>query len=165
MNARTDRDQAIDELAAEYLPGGPPGMVEDLIQSDQTLLLYAVLRELRALRQDRTGGRPIGVVLDQQESDETNQEANLYANSDVQVTGADQEAVEFGFASKAVLVWGWDQDITIAFQKSGSNREIDLAASKSSFSIGGDVDLGASRMWYSKQNGGDPDTTLKVVAQ
>ena len=162
---RPDRDKEIDELAAEYLPHGSPGTVEDLMQSDQTLLLYAVLRELRALRQDRTGGRPIAAVLDQQESDETTQEANLYANSDVQVTSADQKAVEFGFASKAVLVWGGDQDITIAFEKSSSNREIDLAASKSSFSIGGDVNLGASKMWYSKQNGGDPDTTLKVVAQ
>jgi hypothetical protein len=62
-------------------------------------------------------------------------------------------------------VWGWDEAITIAFEKSGNNREIDLAASKSSFSIGGDVTLGASRMWYSKQTDADPDTTLKVVAQ
>ena len=162
---RSDRDKEIDELAAEYLPHGSPGLVEDLMQSDQTLLLYAVLRELRALRQDRTGGRPIGVVLDQQESDETNQQANLYANSDVLVTSADQEAVEFGFAAKAVLVWGWGEDITLAFKKSGNDRKINLAASKSSFSIGGDVTLGASKMWYSKQNGGDPDTTLKVVAQ
>jgi len=163
INNARKRDDAVDKLAAEYLPtDAPEGFIEDLLNDDDTLLMYGILKELRALRQVRTGGRPIEQVLQQQEQPESEKEATYYAES----MGVQSEwsYVEFGFAASAVLVWGWDEDIYIAFKEGGKNRTIPLKASKSSFSIGGDVPLDASRLYF-KQAPNANETGLKVIAQ
>ena len=141
----------IDDLLDQYFPGAPPTLLYEAFESEQSALLAALLMEMR------------GDDVDQDVSGDS--EAVYVSKPGVTVTGIEEDNVEWNFSADTVVVYGFDEPIAIAYKSQNkADRLIPLSPAEAPFSLSPPGGLGASTLWYRKQNEGAADTSLNVLA-
>ena len=140
-------DSPIDELLTDYFGELPDGWVYEAFEDETNALLAAILIEQAGINPSET---------------DSDQEAIYYSTGEDGLTvTTDEDSKEWDFTATSVAVWGWDEDILVAFK--GQNREnrwIPLSSSRKSLSM----DTGASGVWYRRQDSATANTDLHVLA-
>jgi hypothetical protein len=140
----------IDDVLAHYFPAGDrAGTLGQLVEDEQTLLLAALLMEMR--------GDSIDV-------DTTGDETAEYVSRTVTVTDS-EDSESWDFTADTVVVWGFDEPVTIAFKAQNTNdREIPLTTGQDPFSLSPPGGLSTSEVWFKLGSGVAGDTTINLLA-
>jgi hypothetical protein len=144
------RGTVIDDILADYFPEeSRAGVLGQLVEDEQTLLLAALLVEQRGepVDQDTTGSR----------------EAE-YLSRELTAT-AEEDSTSWDWTASTVVLYGFDEPIDIAFKSPGQpDRIIPVTPSEAPFSLAPPGGLDTSEVWYSLGDGASSDTQFTLLA-